>query len=259
MKKLLSVFLVLGLGILLVAGCGGEQVTTTTTTTSATTTTTGGEITQALEMATASLIAVLAKDAGIVDASMLYPALLATSPEINVVGAGWWSAASDAFGYHLDYKAKIWTAGPTLVDDDPSLLAVKNNWNLVEKVWMALTITSTTGATTEITKVGTAPTEAGSYQIVYGDPKTAQGPIISEEQEGGSVTHSLQADADMSFVGTYPNIYPSGTVTFHYSEVGVAFNVNGTFDGTVNAEVGPFPSGRRYSVNLLTFTPTLIP
>jgi hypothetical protein len=247
MKKLLSLILVLGLGVILVAGCqtATDSGSTPTIPESSLATNVGQMAQQSVGIDNGVL--------GVVTAlGVSSSGIRSSAPLLPVYGTdGFWSTtdnySASGVTYDLSYKFKVWNAGGTELKTISGLQSISTVSDLRE-IWLVVEQSITTSSGSVTLNYGTSVTDPLKFDYVN---DTVSGDVAFSSTYNGD---SYTINYDYSSLGT-TNGYPDGTVT-------VTVSVNGstvttatvTFNGTNTATI-VFNSGGysgSYSINIDT-------
>lgn len=251
MKKLLALFLVLGLGALLIAGCSS--------------TTSGSTTTSVPASVAAADLAALASTSLSVDNSILGVAPYAmtasgarvrmATPTTPAYSGGWWSSinewTSGSITYSYNYKFKVWNTAGTEITTAAGLDVVDSD--NISKLWtytnFDTTMTTSSGAFTISYQFGESTDKPLKFEGIGGASPTIDGLVKYTSSYGGE---NFNISMTYNTLALNSSGYPSGTVDFSFNVGGgVAYAGTITYDGTSSATIA-FTSGASgtYVVNL---------
>lgn len=256
MKKVLSLTLVLGLGVMLFAGCNSTSSGTASTSVPAT--------------AAATSVAALASTSLGIDNSILgvfsYASVktsgmkLAAPTGIAYGSDGWWACSNvwdyGSYSYNYDYAFKVWNAAGTEITTSAALKGVAPEGEGsadVSKIWTFTKFVSTLTAT------------SGTVSITYQFGESKDKPLKFEGIGTSTYTINGYTKYSGSYAGESYDVimnynsltlttagYPSGTVSFSFKvSAGEAYAGTITYDGTSTATLAITSGGTgTYTVNL---------
>ncbi len=250
MKKVISLMLVLGLGVLLAAGCASTSSSTTSVP----------------ESSAASNVGTMAKSSVSVDNAVVGVMVIqsvagakaSTVANLLYGSDGWWTYTDNytltIYTYDYSVKFKAWDANGSEITTLAGIQAVTSSSD-ISKVWLYVTENITvTGSGSYTIKYGASITDPLKFDYTLG---TISGPLVFSSTYG---SESFEMTYTYSSVSVSASGYPNGTVSLAIKSNGnQVATADIVFNGTSTCTVqfaGAYTG--KYSVNLDTGAATLI-